>query len=456
MYFKVKKTRGRKSTTLSSPFTVLEQELQLGLCRADGELSSILFIREVPQRQRVRDGPKRLAKYMDLTADGLLDAEAQGLLTDLKSRLCASSQKILNLHCVELSKGAVDPKRKEHAQYLDSVCQQFVSQVKAQVTAAVEGGRRKMWGNTEEDSEDMWDRLAEEVGQHTAMSAELCAGLHGREGLLGQLCLAMWEATNVRHAPLVVHGAPGMGKTALLCRLAQEMRGILEAGSVVALRLLAAAHPHRPHVDHVLRSVCCQVCLACGLAPPSPVTAGTHLELLRFFRDVLSQVSQLGSSVLIVLDALDQLSDHQRAHRLHWLPTDLPPNVHLVVSMDTNSEVFANMRLKLESVGSFFQAERLSRDEGHQVVEMKLRAWRRTLTPEQISAVLQSFDATGSPLHLRLILSVARRWSSFTPPTQMHLGASAQEMMSQIFLMLEEKHGRELVGGALGYLALAR
>ena len=407
----------------------------------------------------MRDGPKRLAKYMDVTADGLLDAEAQGLLTDLKSRLYISSKKILNLHCVELSKGGVDPKRKEHAQYLDSVCEQFVSQMKSHITAAVdspaEGRRRKMWGSIEEEEETS-DWMVEEVGQHVARSEELCRGLIGREGLLGKLSVAMWESTNVRHGPLVVHGAAGMGKTALLCKLAQEMQRVLKAGSVMVIRLLSARHPQRPDIDHVLCSVCLQVCLACGLSPPSPLIAGTHLELLRFFRNILAQVSQQGNTLFLVLDAVDQLSDQHQAHRLCWLPIHLPPNIHLVVSMDTSSEAFANMRLKVESLGSFFEVERLSRNEGKQMVESHLRAHRRTLTPEQSDAVLQSFESTGCPLHLRLILSAAKRWSSFTPLTEMHLSASTQEMMSQLFLMLEETHGKELVGGALGYLALAR
>lgn len=427
----------------------------------DSDTSALLFVREIP-RQRVRDGPKRLTKFMDLTADGLLDAEAQQLLTNLKSRLYASFKKNLNLHCVELSKGSIDPKRKEHAQYLDSVCEQFVSQMKARIGAtvdsSVEGRRRKIWGSIEEGKEDISDWVVEEVGWHSTISTKLCRGLYGREGLLGKLCFAMWESTNVHHSPLVVHGAAGMGKTALLCKLAQEMRSVLEAeaGAVVVIRLLAARHPQRPDIDHVLHSVCLQICLACGLSPPSPLTANSHLELLRFFRNVLTEVSQQGTTLLIILDALDQLSDQLCAQKLHWLPANIPPNVHLVVSMDTNSEVFANMRLKLETLRSFFEVERLSRDEGRQMMESYLRASQRTLTPEQSDAVLQSFEPTGCPLHLKLILSVARRWTSFTPLTDVHLGTNTQAMISQLFLMLEEKHGKELVGRALGYIALAR
>nr|XP_046248190.1 NACHT domain- and WD repeat-containing protein 1 [Scatophagus argus] len=439
--------------------SVTEQEFIQGLWKDDSEPSALLFVREIP-RQRVREGPKRLAKFMDLTADGLLDAEAQGLLTSLKSRLYTTLQKILNLHCVELSKGSIDPKRKEHAQYLDSICEQFISQMKARIgvmaESSVEGGRRKIWGSTEEGKQEISDWVIEEVGRHASMSTELCKGLYGREGLLGKLCLSMWESTNVHHSPLVVHGPAGMGKTALLCKLAQEMRNVLEAGAVVVIRLLSDRHPQRPDIDRVLRSICLQICLACGLAPPSPLTANSHLELLRFFKNIITEVSHQGNTLLIILDDLDQLADQHCAHKLRWLPDSVPPNVHLVVSMDTNSEAFANMRLKFKTLGSFFEVERLSRDEGKQIMEAYLRSCQRTLTPEQSDAVLQSFETTGCPLHLKLILSAARRWTSFTPLTDTHLGNNSQAVMSQLFLMLEEKHGKELVGGALGYLTLAR
>lgn len=439
--------------------TVTEIEIEQGLRKEDGEPSALLFVRELP-RQRVRDGPKRLAKFMDITADGLLDAEAQELLTGLKSRLYTTSQKILNLHCVELSKGSIDPKRKEHAQYLESLCEQFVSQMKARISRAVEspavGKQRRQWGSTEEEREDASGWVLEEVCRHAALSAEQCAGLQGREGLLGKLCLAMWESTNAQHSPLVVHGASGMGKTALLCKLAQELRNVLDPRAVVVIRLLSACHPLSPDVDHVLRSVSFQICLACGLTPPPPLIANTHVELVRFFQNLLVKVSQKGSTLLIILDSLDQLSDEHHAHRLHWLPTKVPPNVHMVVSTDTGSQVFASLQLKLESPGSFFEVESLSADEGKQILDSSLRASQRTLTPEQSNAVLRSFQQTGSPLHLKLILAAAKRWTSFTPLTELCLGTDPQEMMSLLFLSLEEKHGKKLVGAALGYIALAR
>ncbi|XP_014870471.1 NACHT domain- and WD repeat-containing protein 1 isoform X1 [Poecilia latipinna] len=448
---------GPGGLTFPASHSVTERALEEGVWKDNCQMSALLFVREIP-RQRMKDGSKRLAKFMDLTADGLLDAEAQEFLTGLKSRLYATSKKILNLHCVELNSGSIDPKRKEHAEYLDSICQQFISQMTIRISEAVKlagEDRRKIWGSTEENEEE-FDWVVEEARQHTIMAAKLSKSLQGRDGLLGKICLAMWESTLVHHGPLVVHGTAGMGKTTLLCKLAQEMQDVLEAKAVLVIRLLAANHPQRPNINHVLNSVCLQVCLACGLAPRPLMSVSSHLELQQLFQNILEKVSQQGNTLLLILDSLEQLADQYQAHQLRWLPTDVPPNVHLLVSMETTSEAFASMRLRLGTAGNVFEVEPLSRDEGQQIMESHLQVAKRTLTREQKDAVLQSFHASGSPLQLQLILSAAKNWTSFTPTTELLLGSSSEEVMSQLLLKLEEKHGKELVGGALGCIVLAR
>ncbi|XP_034036660.1 NACHT domain- and WD repeat-containing protein 1-like [Thalassophryne amazonica] len=437
--------------------SVTEREIEQGVWKVDGEQSALLFIRET-SRQKVREGPKRFAKYMDVAVDGLLDGEARELLSSLKSRLNATSQNILNLHAVELSKGVIDLKRREHVQYLDSVCEQFVAQMQTRITAALEsaahGCPKKNGTATVEGA--VSEQATEEVKRHIALSAKLSAGIQGRQGILGKLCLAMWESTKVHHPPLVVHGASGAGKTSLLCKLAQEMHGILEARALVVIRLLSASYPRCPDIDCILLSICFQISSASGLAPPSPLITNSHQELVQFFQNLLADVSQQSNMLLIILDSLDCLSDRHHAHKLRWLPVAMPPNVHMVVSMDTSSEMLVAMRLKLDGVDSFFEVGRLSRDEGQQMVDSYLQAVQRTLTPEQSGAVLQRFEHSGCPLHLKLMLSTAKRWASFTPLTELWLGDSAQEVMSLLLEKLEEKHGKEVVGGALGYITLTR
>lgn len=384
-----------------------------------------------------------------------MDGDARQFLAGLKSRLYVSCQKGISPHCVELIHGGVDPQRGDHAHYLDAVCQQFVSQMKARIRAVLDSAGRRS-GKRVQDREQ---EVALAHASHCSTSTTLHAGLCGRAGLLGRLCLAIWESTGEEHGPLVVHGATGMGKTALLCGLAQEVQAVLEARGavvVVVLRLLGARHPRRPDVVGLLRSLLLQICHAHGLAPPSAAKASSAPELSELLRTVLAKVSQRGDTLLLILDALDQLSDLHRAHELHWLPTRLPPHVHLVVSVDTDSKAFASVRLKVEAVHGLFEVEPLARVDGQQIMESYLRAEGRRLTAGQADGVLRLFEPTGSPLHLQLMLAEARCWTSFTPRAEARLGASAAAVLTQLLVRLEEAHGQEVVGGALGYIALAR
>uniref|UniRef100_A0A8C8GKV8 AAA+ ATPase domain-containing protein n=1 Tax=Oncorhynchus tshawytscha TaxID=74940 RepID=A0A8C8GKV8_ONCTS len=450
--------------------SVAEHEIEEGLRIPDGdesEPSAIIFVRELPHLRK-KDGPKRLAQYMDVTADGLLDTEAQELLSGLKSRLFAASPGLLNLHSVELCKGAIEPSCKEHAQYLESLCEQLVSQTKARIArrvgagSSVEAGEVRTNGARGGDAsqrkgEEDRGWLLQELSHHMALSAGKCSGVfRGREGLLGKICLAMWEHTNTRHTPLVVHGPPGVGKTTLLCKLAQEMRGLLDPRAVVVLRLLGTS-AESSDLGRVLQSVCFQICSVFSLSPPTPITAHTSEDLVRFFHGLLAEVSERGDTLLLILDSLDQLPSATQGQNLHWLPKDIPPNVHLVVSTaDTGSPVLANLRRTVEVPGNFFEVEPLSCDQGRVIMNAYMREAQRSLTPEQCEVVLCSFQLSGNPLHLKLLLDMARRWASYTPVTDLALSSSAQEVMSQLLQALEERHGKQLVGAALGYIVSAR
>ncbi|KAM6945696.1 NACHT domain- and WD repeat-containing protein 1 [Aplochiton taeniatus] len=432
-----------------------ECEVQEGLWEPGAKSSPLLFVREVP-RQRQRDGPKRLAKYLDVTTDGLLDAEAQLLLTGLKSRLYTTSQSSLNLHCVELHKGLIDPKRKEHAQYLESLCEQFVSQMKTRISMRADPALGKRLGvglGGLGKGADIWDWVIE-VSHHMSLSRTMCAGFQGRQGLLGKICLAMWESSSSYHRPLVVHGAAGMGKTAVLCKLAQEMRSVLAPRAGQVIRLLGACVRVNPEVESMLRALCLQICGAFSLTPPASLTANTYVELVRFFHVLLAKVSQQGETLLLILDSLDQLSESSHAHNLFWLPKDIPPNIHLVVSVNTGSRVYANLQRVVDMPGNFFEVGPLSRSEGKDIMEAYMRASQRALSPQQSEAVLDSFDLSGSPLHLRLTLARAKHWASYSLPEQ--LQSSPPELLSHLLLSLEEKHGKKLVEAALGCIALAR
>ncbi|XP_041912488.1 NACHT domain- and WD repeat-containing protein 1 [Alosa sapidissima] len=450
--------------------SVTEWEMEQGLLAAQTpESSTVLFVREFP-KLRKKEMQKSLAAFTDLTVDGLVDSEAQELLSGLKARLLSACSSSLNQHSVEHCKTGIEPSRKEHGQYLSSLCEQLVSQMKEKIQqkagggggARVGGGGVKggAWGGGGQG--EGWGWLQQEIHHHMRVCARECGVFCGRESLIERIRLTALESTNGRRAPpLVVFGPAGVGKTALMCKLALEMRGHLGPQAAVVLRLLGST-PLSSDLDGLLRGVCLQVCGAFGLPLPTSSAAHTHQELVRFFHLTLEEVSARGEKLLLVLDALERLSSSsQSAHyRLHWLPKLLPPHVHIVVSVPDAAgppPLLTGLRGTIEEPGSFFEVEPLAGEQGRAVVDAYLTAAGRALQPEQTDVLLRSFRKSGgSLLPLRVTLHTALRWTSYTHAADVQVGHSMQEAVDLLLDQLEKRHGRLLVSRALGYIASAR
>uniref|UniRef100_A0A672SH89 NACHT and WD repeat domain containing 1 n=1 Tax=Sinocyclocheilus grahami TaxID=75366 RepID=A0A672SH89_SINGR len=400
--------------------------MEHGFLKTQKDASAVLFFRELPRLSK-RDCKKNFAKFLlDVTADGLLDTEARELLADLKQRIYNTGR--LQPLCMELSKGAMDPSRKEHKGYLGKLCEQVTSQMKELIR---------------------WSWLKQEIFHHAVLSEEKCSVFKGRDSILGKICIS----TNACHDPLLVHGPSGVGKTALLCKLAQEMRGVVDHRGVVVLRLLGTS-PLSSDVDSVLRGVCLQVCGALGLQFPYPHIANAHEELVRFFHSMLEDVSKQGDTLLLILDSLDQLLEANKPHKLDWIPKVIPPNVQLVLSI--SDDYVEKCKSLVSAEQNVFRVELLTDDQGKDVIGAYMSAAGRKLTSEQVDTILNRFQQSRSPLHMKLMLDTAKQWSSCTSTSNVRLGVSAQEVMTQFVESLEESHGKKLVSHALCFILLSR
>uniref|UniRef100_A0A673LBW1 NACHT domain- and WD repeat-containing protein 1-like n=1 Tax=Sinocyclocheilus rhinocerous TaxID=307959 RepID=A0A673LBW1_9TELE len=426
--------------------SVLEYEMEHGFLKTQKDASAVLFFRELPRLSK-RDCKKNFAKFLlDVTADGLLDTEARELLADLKQRIYNSGR--LQPLCMELSKGAMDPSRKEHKGYLGKLCEQVTSQMKALISR-----NALQTSGTCSTVDPGWSWLKQEIFHHAVLSEEKCSVFKGRDSILGKICIAMWESTNACHEPLLVHGPSGVGKTALLCKLAQEMRGVVDHRGVVVLRLLGTS-PLSSDVDSVLRGVCLQVCGALGLQFPYPHIANAHEELVRFFHSMLEDVSKQGDTLLLILDSLDQLLEANKPHKLDWIPKVIPPNVQLVLSI--SDDYVEKCKSLVSAEQNVFRVELLTDGQGKDVIGAYMSAAGRKLTSEQVDTILNRFQQSRSPLHMKLMLDTAKQWSSFTATSNVRLGVSAQEVMTQFVESLEENHGKKLVSHALCFILLSR
>uniref|UniRef100_A0A672MC92 NACHT and WD repeat domain containing 1 n=1 Tax=Sinocyclocheilus grahami TaxID=75366 RepID=A0A672MC92_SINGR len=407
--------------------------MEHGFLKTQKDASAVLFFRELPRLSK-RNYKKNFAKFLlDVTADGLLDTEARELLADLKQRICKTGH--LQPLCMELSKGAMDPSSKEHKEYLGKLCEQVTSQMKELI------------------KDPGWSLLKQEIFHHAVLSEEKCSVFKGRDSILGKICIDMWESSNVCHVPFLVHGPSGVGKTSLLCKLAQEMRGVVDHRGVVVLRLLGTS-PLSSDLDSVLRGVCLQVCGALGLQFPYPHISNMHEELVRFFHSMLEDVSKQGDTLLLILDSLDQLLEANKPHQLDWIPKVIPPNVQIVLSI--SDDCVEKCKSLVSAELNFFSVEPLTDDQGKDIIDAYMSAAGRKLTSEQLGTVLNSFQQSRSPLHLKLLLDTAKQWPSYTSMSNVRLGSSAQEVMTQFVETLEENHGKKLVSHALCFILLSR
>lgn len=419
--------------------TVMEWEIEQSFLLTQEQDKPVIFVRELPRLKKSEN--HKHAKFLDVTADGLLDTEAQEHLTNLKQRIFSACSNHLTL---ELSKNAMDVNRNEHKEYLEIFCEQIVCQIKEKIAKQTAPAAGLEW---------LW--IQQELAHHAKLSKDKCAIFIGRDGPLAKLCLTMWESTNIQHAPLVVYGLPEIGKTALLCKLAQEMRTVLDPQAVVVLRLLGTS-PSSLDIHSVLKGICLQVCGALGFALPCPQTANTHEKLVRFFHAMLQKVSEDGETLVLILDSLDDLSRSNNAHKLHWMPKEMPPNVHLVVSTLYEGTLLKRLKALAGNSKCFFEVEPLSCDQGQDIINACLNVAERRLTSDQIDAITGSFQKSASLLHLKLIMNMAKQWSSYTSMSNIHLGSSVQEVIALFLQTLEKKHGEKLVRHALGYITLSR
>lgn len=328
---------------------------------------------------------------------------------------------------------------------------QLVGAVREQVERGLRGAER---GAETERAAALLRELSLQAG---AGAGRGLAG--GRQRLAERLCrrLGQDEAGGRAHAPLVLLGPPGCGKTALMGELRRRVRAALRPGAVVVLRRLGAA-PLRCSVRGLLAGLCLQVSLALGLPPPPARLTRAYAGALRCFGRLLLAVSRRGSPALVLLlDSVDRLLPAPGARSLRWLPKACPPNVHVLVSLSAAEHgLLQTLREAVPEAEAYFEMGPLSGEEGREMLEGLLASAGRKLSPAQRAVLQHSLPAGGDPLLFQLAFQQVRSWASYTPPSALVISRTVQDALHQLCDTLEKLHGSVLVSRALGYIASSR
>jgi NACHT domain- and WD repeat-containing protein len=439
------RSTSQASVTVMAPFVlcfvVIEWEIELGLLSsARGDQGATVFLRDVQDlNKHILDDCS--LKMVDRLVDGCLDTNAQSLLSGLKGRILDAQPGALKSHHLSWSRDLVNPKNKAHARYLKQLSEQFVARTNHQVLEQLrelELARQELG----------W--LYQEIRHHLWQSTESTKVFCGHQELLAQLRQQLRQDESRTHTPLVLFGPPGIGKTSLMCKLAQQVPELLGHKTVVVLRLLGTS---KLSLDarSLLRSLSFQVCLAYGLPLPPAQVLEAHSRVGHFFHTLLHTVSQRNfESLVLLLDSVDDLDSICHSPRVSWLPLKCPPRVHLILSTCSGQQVLHNLQQTLKDPSTYWEVKALSGSQGQEFIQLLLAAEKRMLSPGQRDVLWASLPECGHPGRLRLAFEEARKWASFTVPVP--LATTAEEATHQLCIRLEETHGALLVAHVLGYI----
>ena len=405
--------------------------------------------------------------YFDLDDQGRADAEARALLHTLRRSLRDFMPRPHRRRIV--ARWGANGPTDEH---LDALCVQVYLDLAGVILSQIAGM-------------EAVDPLDHEVEQHRKFAQDRACHFIGRKQIIERIT---GYAKTGGGYPLVVHGKSGSGKSALMARVLKELPEDL----TVIWRFIGATPASTQH-HALLRGLCEELYREFGFAaledrwreeqregaqaglepeerPQNPYEVpATPNELAKAFERFLGSVPQ-DRTLVIVLDALDQLSPEGSAHSLYWLPVALPENVRIVASVlereDETGACYRTAQRKLRShKEAFIPLPELTVDEGEAILGMWLEKVGRELQKGQREDLMASFEAApdGHALFLRLAFEEARHWRFFdsrprTADVRQRFSNSVEGLVEDMLARLEQpaNHGPVLVERALSYLWAAR
>ncbi|KFV73473.1 NACHT and WD repeat domain-containing protein 1, partial [Struthio camelus australis] len=377
-----------------------------------------------------------------------LDSEEEQLLSNLKAKIASHHPKHLKVHTLAYSKDSGTAQHKRSNKYLKQLCEQFTAVTKHQVLENL-----RYQGQIREEPE----RLLEELSHHAALCLENCRFFCGRQNLLDNIFHHIRQNNDKTHTALILYGPPGCGKTAVMCKLSEQVQAVLGQDTVVVIRLLGTSQLSSA-IHSLLRDICLQVCLAFDLPPPPNQINQARSDLVLFLSNLLLTVSHCSTQTLVLfLDSVERLFPYDGAHRFYWLPKDCPPKVHIIISISTTEhDILKALQHTVPEAEAYFEVGPLSSEEGEEMLEILFAADRRQLSPAQQAYLWHNFPSGGQPLLFKLAFHEARKWASYTSPSELVIASTAQEAMHHLCEGLEKSHGTVLVAHALGYIASSR
>jgi len=248
--------------------------------------------------------------------------------------------------------------------------------------------------------------------------------------------------------PAVVAGESGCGKSAFLASWSGHYAS--DHPEELLLSYFVGASPSSTDHRRLLRTICAELKRDLALEAEVPEEVEKLPETLAAF---LQAATGKEGRVVLVIDALDQLSAQEGAHGLGWLLDSIPDQARLVVSTLDGDCLEVLRRHQAEEIA----LPPLGSEDQRQIVETILGEWRRKLNTPQLTALLDH-PGVSNPLYLRVALEELRLFGRFEQllPQIEDLAPEVTGLFDQVLERLEDDYGADLTREAFSLLGCSR
>ena len=248
--------------------------------------------------------------------------------------------------------------------------------------------------------------IANELGFHDSFALNRTKFFVGRRDIIHSL----GEYINGNNRKILgLFGGTGSGKSTLLAHFYRllvyhgysEFYGYEENAfadlDITVAHFVGASRQSTSLYDTLARLV---------LSIDSEATIPVDLYLLQ--QTFLQVLEQSSSTILIILDAINQMEETGDAHSLWWLPKTLPHNVKIIVSTLEGQCADALRTIGVESL----DVGPLNKDEQQKMVRELPSVYAKTLDDELVDKIISKKTAV-NPLYLQAAIGELRVFGSF-------------------------------------------
>jgi len=254
--------------------------------------------------------------------------------------------------------------------------------------------------------------------------------------------------------PLIIHGPEGSGKTSFLEYLVKYVSASEHFSQAKIAFHFIGVTPDSFYIRNIFNSFVEQLSL------PLQKSLFENKHINEYAKQFYSNLKDLYAPVILIIDALDQLSKIDEAHNLSWLFREFPKYIYFITSIsDIRQDQILKFRHKTAlSKNEFLEVSPLTNDESRRILSIWLKNVNRKLQQNQYHNIYSIFNIskTKTPFYLKLLFEVSRNLKSYdkTPV----LPDNSRDMILYFINNLSKptKHGKFLVSNTLEYLAAGK